>query len=460
MKRVLLAATVLAAGMAGVVVYTTITRDREYTRYVGTGDQALRDGQTFLAIEAFSGAITLKPDVMLAYLKRGETYRHRSEPQAALRDLLVATRLDPAGTRPLEQLADVYALLGQHDEAAARYEQYVAIDDQNPTVLYKLALARYQAGHAEPAVPSLRAAIALDDGLAEAHYLLGLCLRDLERGDEALDALERAVALEPGFIAARQALVNFYRAEGRAEDEIGQLEALAALDPTRAERDVSLGLAHARAGHTELAITALGRASEEHPDQPLVYAALGLVWLNIAETRHDRVALNKAIEALQSIPSTTASSAALTLLGRALELANDVEGATRAYHQATLRFPVDPLAFMGLASLVERQGDAARARRLLIRYRALTGDTISIEEQVASAVRLAELSLRLQEPGAAAEWFQRAAGLAPPDATLVGRLAVARWASGDPDGARAVVAQGLEQHPRDASLLALQRQLQ
>jgi tetratricopeptide (TPR) repeat protein len=459
-KRILLAATVLIAGMAGVFIYTSITQDREYARLVAAGDQALGNDQTFPAIEAFSGAIALKPDVMLAYLKRGETYRYRGEPQAALRDLLVATRLDPASTRPLEQLADVYGLLGQHEEAAARYERYVEIDDQNPMVLYKLALARYYVGRPDLAVPSLRAAIALDDTLADVYYLLALCLRDLDQADNALEALERAVSLEPGFMEARQALVNVYRAMGRTEDEIGQLEALAVLDPARAERDVTLGLAHARAGDTDLAITALGRASEDHPGQPLVYAALGLVWLNIAETRHDRVALSKAIEALQSIPSTTASSAALTLLGRALELADNVEGAARAYQQATQRFPVDPLAFMRLAGIAERQGDAARARSLLIRYRALTGDTISLEEQVASAVRLADLSLRLQEPGAAAEWFQRAAALAPPDAGLLGRLAVARWASGDLEGARAAVAQGLEQHPLDASLLALQHQLQ
>ena len=48
------------------------------------------------------------------------------------------------------------------------------------------------------------------------------------------------------------------------------------------ERDVALGLAYARIGRTDMAVLALGRAAEEHPEQPLVYTALGRVWFDIA----------------------------------------------------------------------------------------------------------------------------------------------------------------------------------
>ena len=54
---------------------------------MAAGDEAVAHGQTFEAIEAFSGALTLKPDSMLARLKRGETYRQRGEFASAVRDL-------------------------------------------------------------------------------------------------------------------------------------------------------------------------------------------------------------------------------------------------------------------------------------------------------------------------------------------------------------------------------------
>ena len=91
----------LAAAMAGVFLYTGVTRDTEYRRLVAAGDVALGQDQLFLAIEAFSGAIALKSDSMLAHLKRGETYQRRGDLAAALRDLTRASALAPEATRPL-----------------------------------------------------------------------------------------------------------------------------------------------------------------------------------------------------------------------------------------------------------------------------------------------------------------------------------------------------------------------
>ena len=67
----------------------------------------------------------------------------------------------------------------------------------------------------------------------------------------------------------------------------------------RAVRLIDVGLAYARLGRTDAAITTLGRAAERHPDEPSVYTAIGRVWLESAEQRTDRIALSKALEALQ-----------------------------------------------------------------------------------------------------------------------------------------------------------------
>ena len=66
MKRKLVAAlAVLAIGAAAAVAYTAAVRDREYRRLVEAGEEALATGQTTVAVEAFSGAIALKPGSML-----------------------------------------------------------------------------------------------------------------------------------------------------------------------------------------------------------------------------------------------------------------------------------------------------------------------------------------------------------------------------------------------------------
>ena len=72
MRRTVVATVlVLLAGVAAGVAYKAASSDREYQRLIAAGESALATSQTSLAVEAFSGAIALRPDSMLAYLKRG-----------------------------------------------------------------------------------------------------------------------------------------------------------------------------------------------------------------------------------------------------------------------------------------------------------------------------------------------------------------------------------------------------
>ena len=372
MARALLVACVVIISMLGVFVYTGLTRDREFQQRVAEGDAAVRAGQTFRALEAYSGALALDPESMVPYLKRGETYQRHGDLPAALRDLSMAAQRDPGATRPHENLGDVAYELKRYDEAATHYSLYVELDDQNADVLYKLALANERSGRVAHSIPLLRSAIALEPAFAEAHYLLGLCLTQQARLEEARDALRAAIQLSPGLLHAREALVTVYHELGDDRGELQQLEALAALDQDRPGRHVARGLAYARTGQTDLAVLALGRALEEHPKQPHIYAALGRVWLEIAEARGDRVALGKALEALRSVPTASAASESLTLLGRALALDGDTDGALRILRLATERFPVEPAAFLYLARLEDANDNANRAQRLLRLHQALT----------------------------------------------------------------------------------------
>src|SRR5688500_2109328 len=286
-KRVLAGVFLLALSAAGVYGYTLSERERTYRQAIANGDSALAAGNTSAAIEAFSAAITVKPDAMLGYLKRGQAYRRRGEFVAAIRDLRRAAEIDPAAPRPLEELGDAYLADTPHryGAAAERYEGYVKLDNRAPRVLYKLAFARYNEGQAAAAIDALQRALALDERFAEAHYLLGLCHRDAQQPEAALRALEQAIALQPTLFDAREQLADLYGALGRTESRLTELERLNALDPS-ASRHVALGLAYARAGQPERAVLTLGRAADQYPDHPHAYVALGRVWLEIAQARN------------------------------------------------------------------------------------------------------------------------------------------------------------------------------
>jgi tetratricopeptide (TPR) repeat protein len=473
-KRIVLAVLLVVACVAAAYELAASRREGEYRLLIDRGEAALARDDTFAAIEAFSGAIALKDDSMLGYLKRGEAYRRRHqldaasrEPRhageldpaadAAMRDLRRAAELDPLAPRPLELMGDISYSLLRYDRAVERYQAYVQLDDRSPRVLYKLALAQYSAGQAPAGARALQQAVAIDDRFAEAYYLLGLCFRDMQKPRESLRALEISVRIAPTMVHAHEELGDLYGRLGRRDDRIGQLEELARLDPG-ASRQVALGQAYARAAQFDRAIATLGHASEQYPDYAYTYVALGRVWLEKAQPP-DRLDLMKAVGALQAAVRTQDTSEALMLFGRALLLSEKDAMAERVLQQATQKQPADPLAFYYLAGAAERCGHPDLARRALVDYRALEGDDGDPRRRAAQVLRIADLSMKAGDEAGAAGWYQRAIDAGGVSVPVLVRLTEAQAGSGAVSAARATLARALELDPGNAEARALERRL-
>ncbi len=448
-------ATILAVG-AG-LAWSAVRSEREFRRLLAAGERATASHQSLEAIEAYSGALALRPDSMVAHLKRGDSYRLRGDQEPALRDLRDAAALDPTAPRPVELLADVNVAMGRHERAIELYRRFLALDERSPRVLYKLGLAYYRTHRGVQAVDALRRALALDDSLSEAQYLLGVCLREARRPQDGIRALRRAVALDPSLIAAREALADAYRLDGRQREQLEQLEAIAALEPERPERLVSIAAAYARSGRTDAAIAALDRLGDKLPDEGAVRTEVARVWLVAAAGRNDPALTFRARQIIEPVASRAdASGDALTLLGQAQLLSGDAAAAERTLQRAVARVPVAAAAFLDLANAAEQLTHLTTARSALIDFSSLTGED---DDRRRAAQRVADLSLRLDEPATAAEWARRALDNARPTSATLATLAKAELRLRHPEAAREAVTLGLQVNPRDPALLALRRQL-
>jgi tetratricopeptide (TPR) repeat protein len=448
-------ATILAVG-AG-LAWSAVRSEREFRRLLADGENATVARNSLEAIEAYSGALALRPDSMLAYLKRGDSYRLRGEFEPALRDLRQAAALDSTAPQPVELLADVNAALGRYDRAIDLYRQFLALDERSPRVLYKLGLAYYRTHRTAQAIEPLERALALDDKLSEAHYLLGMSLREERRPQEGIRSLRRAMALSPDLIAVRESLADAYRDGGRRREQLEQLEAIAALEPERPERLVSIAAAYARNGRTEAALTALDRLGDELPDDPTVRTEVARVWLAAAESRGDRTLHARARTLLESLASRQdATGDVLALLGRAQMLDGRLSAAERTLQRAVARVPVSSAAFLDLAASAERLRHLTTARSALIDFSSVAGDDA---EKRRAAQRAAELSMQLNEPATAAAWARRAIDGQRPSAAVMATLAEAELQLGNTDAARDAVVRGLESSPLDPKLRALRRQV-
>ena len=441
----LLALTALWAWLA---YQGAVGRDRDYRELLRNGDTALGEEQTFTAIEAYSNAIYLHPDSMLAHLRRGETYQRRGDLEAAARDFQHAAELDPSATRPLEALGDVRYKQERFRRAAETYERLLGLDDRSASVTRKLALARYRDGNLDGAMTALERAGVLGERLPDDYYLLGICLREKGLLREAAAAFEQAVLRSPALIPPREELADLYAILDRRADEIEQLQVLAGLDSQHAERQVALGLAQARVGRVETAVETLRHVLERAPDRTQIYAAIGQIWLDSSHT--DPGALRKAIEALErAAPAAGATSDVMVLYGRALMLDGQFESAERVLQQATQRFPVDPSAFAEYSAVAERRGHVAEARVALIQYGAL----VSSEQELSGrARRIGLLSLKLNDPKDAVYWLRNAHAALPDDIGVLAALAEALLRSGDQAAGRAMALLGLEKDPTDVAL--------
>ncbi len=441
------------------LVLSVVDRDRRYQALLADGDRALSAGNPFSAVEAYSGAIALRPDSMAAHLRRGQAYRDEKRHDEAIRDWLDAARLAPKSTQPLELLGDMLSAQGQDAQAAGYYERASALDASDPTKLYKLGLARYRAGLPATAIEPLQKAVAANDNFAEAHYLLGLVLRDVHRTTEAVTSLERAVRVSPNLIAAHEELADLYRAMGRHVDELAQLQALASLDASL-PREVAIALAESRRGEFDGAVSTLTAAAERDPADSQVQLALGRVYLERAERTMDRRSVAQALDALErALAGTARRSEGLTLLGRAFYLSGDDAGAERLLREAVSTSPLIAEAFGYLADACERQRDYESAREALEKLDALQGDTAPRATRSARARRIGVLSLNDNEPATAVEFLQRAIDAGERDASTLGSLAEAQFRSGNVDAARATLAQALAQEPKNSELLKLKKLL-
>jgi tetratricopeptide (TPR) repeat protein len=456
------------AAVAGALAFQAAAREREYRLLLSGGDAAVAADQSFGAIENYSGAIALRPDSMLAHLRRGQTYRQRGDLGAAARDFRAAARLDPAATRPLEEWADVLYAQKRFRRAAEVYQSRLRLDERDAGVTFRLGLALFRNRDIDGTLTAIAQTLRLDPSHANARYLLGMCLR--ERGDVAgaVAAFEKAVERSPGMIPAREELADLYAATGRRNEELEQMQLIAALDRDHIGRQIAVGAAHARASRVardtsrqerqaNLAILTLGSVLERVPDNPVASRVLGEVWLDRAESGEDPADLRKAIETLErpaAIPG--APSVALASYGRALMLDHHLEAAEGVLAQAVSRFPVEPRAFLDYATAAEQRHHLDAARTALVEYSALvTGDA----DFAARALRIGKLSLQLDDPATAVAWLTRAEPLMNDDGRLYAALAAAQQRLGNLSAARAALSRGVEIAPNDPQLAAIARTL-
>jgi len=161
------------------------------------GDVYASAGQHDKAVEAFSEAISLKPNDAENYRRRGNMYGAIREYDKALADLDKAIELDPKNADCYCSRGILHAYLGKHDKALADFDKAIELRPDDPIILLNKCIFHLRLEQLDKALETVEKIIQLDPKSALGHFHRGLIYEHLRQVDKALEDYHRAVTLDP-----------------------------------------------------------------------------------------------------------------------------------------------------------------------------------------------------------------------------------------------------------------------
>ncbi|MGH9462276.1 MAG: tetratricopeptide repeat protein [Vicinamibacteria bacterium] len=457
MRNVVLPCAVLLGTICFfVVAYHVFSRDYQYVQLVKLGDQLVQEELPYQATRTYGSAIGLRPDKPLAYLKRASALQEQGNLAAALADLSEAEKLGADPLTVAQRQADIQYQRGSFDQAVELYSKVLTLHPGSPPVLYQLGLACFRAGREEAALSALGQAIESREGFVEAHYLRAAVSRSLGRVDDAESDLVTALSLRPDAGETRSALIELYLETGNAARALEVANEEIDRQPHAAHSYLRLADVHRMSGRTDQAIEAVGLAIEQDPNLPDAYLRLGELWLEDGLLRNDRVALEKAITALESVVMMDSENGPAALaLGRAyLAIGNEAAAFEELEHAAEAT-PIQADAHRILGDLYLARGAFTEAATAYHVYLKLSDQNPMRSMAPVVMERLGDAYVGMGNASEAAETYMELAALVPNRVIPFIKAARAYLAAGELTLARRACTQGLRADVENKDLLDL-----
>jgi tetratricopeptide (TPR) repeat protein len=200
----------------------------------------------------------------------------------------------------LMQEAGLLHRQGRLAEAAARYEQVLALEKKHLGALFGLATIHCQQGRFDDGIELARRAVKTEPKFAAAHNLIGLAQQRLGRAEVALNHFDRAIAANPGFVEAWVNRGHVLQRLGRGDPAIESFDRAVALDARNPAVFYARGTALMLADRDPAAIADMTAAIALNANFALAFASRAFLFNRLG--RFDE-ALADVARALQLAPN-------------------------------------------------------------------------------------------------------------------------------------------------------------
>jgi tetratricopeptide (TPR) repeat protein len=259
----------------------------------GRTDEAVDRARTAVGIAADSAEAMAALCMALDWHAEGD----QALLQEALSACLAAADLDPSYAEAQAYLAEVYADLGQINQAVEAGRLAIALDDTSVFAHRDLGYALMKQRRYDDAVHQYQRASQLHPRLAQPYIDLGHLYRIRNRYKDAIAAYERATVVDPNSAHALDALGWWgYFQTGDHQRAAVVLQKATELDPTYGPAFGHLGLTYYILRNYEDAILAYKQALDLGVTELEYYYELGLSYVYLDRCEEARPWLEAAIE--------------------------------------------------------------------------------------------------------------------------------------------------------------------
>lgn len=170
-----------------------------YVTYLNLGFALIEKDRFDEAIENFKSAEKLRRDDGILYVYWGDALREKHNTDLAIKKYKIAVKFEETKLEALLKWGNIYydrKDAKSYKSALKKYEEIIAIDDQNVYAHYNIGLCSFYTGKYERAKESFKNAIRLDKENASYHTWLADTLLNLDEPRSAAVEYEEALRLE------------------------------------------------------------------------------------------------------------------------------------------------------------------------------------------------------------------------------------------------------------------------
>lgn len=225
MKYSLLAATLLAASLAGCAYHSS---EDLYLR----GKLEAEQGHLDVALEKLSGAIKQNPRMAAALLARGDIYKQQGNYEQAAADFGKAVEQEPYNFIANIKLGEVLQYLKRFAEATLAYDRALQVRPDDAEANMNMAMSYLQLGDPIRGLIYAKHAVDVNDSSPTAHANLGVLYSQLDMHSNAIDQFKRSLELDSHQTEVYLNLAQEYLSERKFDQARNVLETAQTLAPS------------------------------------------------------------------------------------------------------------------------------------------------------------------------------------------------------------------------------------